>query len=512
MATTINVLSQDGLDKLLELFAAHVGSLDYSPFCVYADTPYAINGQEYIFSHTVIPFQKSGDTRIIKPKQIHAQYLLICDGTPLGKGGYGLVLDNETTWVFQNNQWQLKNRPLDKHRAVKLSSQTDTIKREYTIGHALHPDEFKYVPNEQKQGHNLPFTAVLLSKKYPGITLYDRINNIPNTLLETLMLCERLLAIISQIHKHQIIHEDIKPPNFIISWLLQVRLIDFGLSTTKNQHMAHGGTRGYLAPEITEQNRVASQASDIYSVGVTLSQLIGCFNAAIDYQIQLKANILQYLSLFLVIKPHDRPSATDAHQKFTTWLKDFQRHIELCLNGPKTDSSVLTLEELVYYLTDDKCKARLDWPLVVRSLHQHHDKLMHFHESVLGYLCQMRYRVTDIPTVLKEALAHPAVNARKIRLLLKMGAPLQASHIDAWLESGQNTQDITLWFDILDVLLEKHTNYPQRMYPNNSLAYAYFHFKKNPNLYPFSNAVLARWAKNHLEWSTSYALSYQQIR
>jgi len=85
-----------------------------------------------------------------------------------------------------------------------------------------------------------------------------------------------LCDVLHYLHQHQpepIIFRDMKPANIMIDSLGKVRLIDFGIAKIfvgGKQTMI--GTEGYSAPEQYKGN--ANPASDIYSLGATLHQVI----------------------------------------------------------------------------------------------------------------------------------------------------------------------------------------------------------------------------------------------
>jgi len=82
-------------------------------------------------------------------------------------------------------------------------------------------------------------------------------------------------------HQHGLIHRDIKPGNILFDSANQPRLSDFGLArlgeseltalTTEGQLL---GTPAYMAPETVTGDGIATTASDIYSLGVVLYQLL----------------------------------------------------------------------------------------------------------------------------------------------------------------------------------------------------------------------------------------------
>lgn len=79
-------------------------------------------------------------------------------------------------------------------------------------------------------------------------------------------------------HAHGVLHQDIKPGNMLVSTDGRVHLLDFGLSTVID---GRGGasppriavSHGYTSPEVLAGG-IPSAASDIYSIGVVLYQLL----------------------------------------------------------------------------------------------------------------------------------------------------------------------------------------------------------------------------------------------
>lgn len=94
-----------------------------------------------------------------------------------------------------------------------------------------------------------------------------------------------LAEALESIHRASIIHKDIKPHHVFVTDdgpRLRVKLVDFGLATQLRQETQPPtsprlleGTLAYLSPEQTgRMNRAIDQRSDLYSLGVTLFELL----------------------------------------------------------------------------------------------------------------------------------------------------------------------------------------------------------------------------------------------
>jgi serine/threonine-protein kinase len=83
---------------------------------------------------------------------------------------------------------------------------------------------------------------------------------------------------LSEVHKHGIVHRDLKTGNIMFDSSVTIRIMDFGLSksplvTTMTSLGTVLGTLGYVAPEqITNQS--VDQRTDIFSLGVVITELL----------------------------------------------------------------------------------------------------------------------------------------------------------------------------------------------------------------------------------------------
>lgn len=88
----------------------------------------------------------------------------------------------------------------------------------------------------------------------------------------------QLIDSVSYIHSNSIIHRDIKPQNILVTNQLKIKLGDFGLSLLLNvphENLSHEVvTLWYRAPEILLQDDEYGKASDLWSVGCVLCEMI----------------------------------------------------------------------------------------------------------------------------------------------------------------------------------------------------------------------------------------------
>ena len=96
-------------------------------------------------------------------------------------------------------------------------------------------------------------------------------------------LFSQMLEAVGYVHKQQLVHRDIKPSNFMINPDGQIKLMDFGIAKTTDTSSAEYtqtgtgvqmGTPMYMSPEQVKSSKEVSYATDIYSLGVVLWQMV----------------------------------------------------------------------------------------------------------------------------------------------------------------------------------------------------------------------------------------------
>ena len=117
----------------------------------------------------------------------------------------------------------------------------------------------------------------------PGGEPIERLLGAPMEVGKFLQLAVALSAALRQLHARGLIHKDIKPSNILVSSATgQVWLTGFGIASRLPRERQSpeppefiAGTLAYMAPEQTgRMNRSIDSRSDLYSLGVTLYQML----------------------------------------------------------------------------------------------------------------------------------------------------------------------------------------------------------------------------------------------
>jgi eukaryotic-like serine/threonine-protein kinase len=127
-------------------------------------------------------------------------------------------------------------------------------------------------------------TYYMVLEFVPGETLQDRLKRLNKAgrkppLQDAVRTMAQVCDAVSYAHERGMIHRDIKPANIMLSVYQTAVLMDFGIAKMMGgtQHTATGavvGTAMYMSPEQIQGERL-DERTDIYSLGVTLFEMIG---------------------------------------------------------------------------------------------------------------------------------------------------------------------------------------------------------------------------------------------
>jgi serine/threonine-protein kinase len=150
--------------------------------------------------------------------------------------------------------------------------------REAEIGRQLdHPNLLQFVPIDE-HSKSRPY---LVTEFLRGQSLHDEIHTRwPLPLDEVLRVASSLCDALDYLHRHRIIHGDVKPGNIIVCDDGSVRLIDFGIARWAASGLfslagfpPHVGTPEYMAPE-TVKGRRGDARTDVYALGAVMYEMI----------------------------------------------------------------------------------------------------------------------------------------------------------------------------------------------------------------------------------------------
>jgi serine/threonine-protein kinase len=183
--------------------------------------------------------------------------------SPLGSGGFGSVFLAEDTWIH-------------KKVAIKVPHKqnldfTDLLKEPRLLASMNHPNIVTVLTAEKQDGVFFIVMEYVQGQTLEQIILREGALDIARALDFTCQICNA----VDHAHKVGVLHRDLRPGNMLVSDTGMLKVTDFGTSRFL-EIAAHGttviGSPPYMAPEQFYGKAVF--ASDVYSVGVTMYQML----------------------------------------------------------------------------------------------------------------------------------------------------------------------------------------------------------------------------------------------
>lgn len=252
-----------------------------------------------------------------------------------GKGSFGVVKWGQN---LKTREWTVLKR-------IKVS--LPEAENEVAMLHKVNQSRGNIVKQNERY--------IIIAEAAPGIPLYDVIkDNKPFSSAAWLNMVANICQEVSTLHDNfNVLHRDIKPGNFILDPATgKIKAIDFGTTCPKppNDKIhpkdakgkdVHIGTIAYMAKEAANENPVSSSKTDVYSLGVTIGEMLGFIDAPNKHSRNLTktantkrseevikdANVrkmaYEYVKKMLSENPAERPSAADAAQFFSEMQKKY---------------------------------------------------------------------------------------------------------------------------------------------------------------------------------------------
>lgn len=201
------------------------------------------------------------------------------------------------------------------------------------VHHLTHPNLLK--PDHVDQWENMPY---LIMEYCPKGALSKQVGKLSEK--QVWKVLHDVAAGLAYLHSKDIVHQDIKPDNILLDESGNYRITDFGISTkartTLRKSMlgasTSGGTMAYMGPERFSAQPAPTKASDIWSLGAMIYELItgdvpfGEIGGGMqkngaeipDIAQPISPALTQVIHLMLAKETWDRPTA----ETLVTWAAD----------------------------------------------------------------------------------------------------------------------------------------------------------------------------------------------
>jgi len=167
-----------------------------------------------------------------------------------------------------------------------------------------------------------------------GAPLLEHVALHAPALRDRLALFEAMLDAVAHAHQHLVVHRDIKPANVMVAGDGTVKLLDFGIARlaetgegSQRETSTRVFSRGYASPE-QEQGRAITTASDIYSLGVLLREMLTGRRDATDLRTTTIAPLTLDADLAGIVAKATEPDAARRYATAGEFRDDLRRYRE----------------------------------------------------------------------------------------------------------------------------------------------------------------------------------------
>ncbi len=194
----------------------------------------------------------------------------------IGEGGMGTVYEAE----------QINPRRRVAIKAIRSGLRSPMMRRRFeyeaqVLARLEHDGIARLYEADTRSGDE-SVLAYLAMEFVDGLPIDDYVAQNHLDIRQRLLLFLRLCEPIEYAHRLGVIHRDLKPANIFVQADGKVKVLDFGVARSVNDHSQSMatltghfvGTLAYMSPEQIESSRGLDTRSDVYSLGVLLYKLL----------------------------------------------------------------------------------------------------------------------------------------------------------------------------------------------------------------------------------------------
>lgn len=198
----------------------------------------------------------------------------------MGEGAYGKVVLAEHK---EDPAYKIMIKCIDKQRILvdtwvrdrRLGTIPSEIQVMATLNNEPHPNIMRIV--DYFEDPNYYYLETPIFGNPPAIDLFDYIE-VKNDMseLDCQLIFKQVVLAIYHLHKHGIVHRDIKDENIIVNEFGVIKLIDFGSAgyVKLGPFDVFVGTIDYASPEVLRGEKYEGKPQDIWALGILLYTMI----------------------------------------------------------------------------------------------------------------------------------------------------------------------------------------------------------------------------------------------